>query len=1371
MATRSRKYRLRNGAPLLVGVALSLLLVHSLLVGGRPIDWRQRAIDLLAEMDYGGSIEAATRWLEQHPGDAQVLFTRCQALNAVRLWQRALADIDSALVQASASPQYLTFKAMLLAALGRHAEAVELLDQTVKSQGNSWVFRLHAAKARLRYAASLRQGLLGLFDRYHQERLLIGDRLDGHYASPDGQGPERRALLAGLPGDELTQRIAGDLDLSWRLLREADALLGDIRAVDQDLPLAFLTRAEVDLRLGRLLTAKENLQTLLGRGLDAGTWRQALELLAEVLDRMGVPAARARCLQQTVELLGGAAAAPLPRLADVLEAEFKAAEVDPARRARYLESADRHLQSYRADDLRTVGYRGIAALEWAGDHGLALELLFDTYEALTLSQKKDESILVPRRAHRFMAALLQAYLKSGQIGRGLKVANTLIELAPRDPDLLRLRALILKASGSVGAATQDLRDAKRFSPRDPALFDLWLKTASLVRDTQGRTPYDLALDAAEQWRATKSAFMRELAAQGNYFEVGRFRQSPQRVTERLSLIAEYASSMAQNPVVAWLMAEEFGRQGETVEARNFLFQAALAESQIMEFRHRLGQYRLDSGMYQAAAEDFETILERDPADVPAARAAAKCWQLAGDLERARAVRQRIIQADPVRAGLQVCVQAALERGDYAHAGRMLKPHEGRQDSGIQALLGQLLLALGSHAPAAATLEKALAQEPENSEILRDLILASVLAGQRGRFDALAERFVSLPRLLPAADIEDMLARLEQAGQLAAAAFIADRAADRYADASRLRLKSRAALDALRGGDTSLLRPLSGDLRLCARLDNDLVRAAFGLKLREEGPADAAEFLQKAREYTDERDWAALPTAAAYALTSNQIGVATFLGRYQRAHSEQPIPAAEALLWWATYGRLQKKPAEVPELARGAEGEMDWLGRSRRTIKDGGQQLDELYLYFLLFDFAGPGFEADAERYAARIVALDRRALTPARFQARRLRERAGAAAAAQFLLDKYQAMPNDYATFLLLGELVREADSGGSFLALVAQGGRERFPDRVEPLVLAASAAMSAGQPQAASAPLEQALALDPTNGEALRLFARLVLEGGAPAAGGRLARIMTEHGLADPELRDSLLRWLGTGAERREIAIPALGELVRRDPTFYAGARTLAVHLAWEKRDAELATLAERVRAVIPADPGAARALADLRGMVAVLEQRRMDSVARALIDAALFADPSDSWLRLRRADLLIRAGLAGTAIEDLRVLCVLAPHDPDMLFRFGELLLEERTDLAGVLIALIPALKSLAGDDPRFHALLARDLFRRDDLEGAAAEYRLAMERAPADPQLRYEYGLMNFLLDRDAEARQALEAIPATFAFAPRVRQILKQLQAPR
>ncbi|MBI4878940.1 MAG: hypothetical protein HY812_04665 [Planctomycetes bacterium] len=1371
MATRSRKSPLRNGAPLLLGVALSLLLAHGLWLGGRPVDWRQRAADLLAEMDYAGSIEASTRWLEQHPADADVLFMRCQALNAVRLWQRALADIDAALVQAPGSPQFTTFKSMLLAALGRHAEAVELLDETAKSLGRSWVFKLHAARARLRYAASLRQGLLGLLDRYHPERLLVRERLDAHHASPDERSAERRALLAGLPGDDLTQRIAADLDLSWRLLREADKLLGDTRAVDQDLPLAFLTRAELDLRLGRLLAAKENVQTLLRRGLDVATWRQALELLAEVLDRLEAHAARARCLQQTVELQGGGSTAPLPRLADVLEAEFKAAEADPALRARFLEAADRHLERYRGTDMRTLGYRGVAALEWAGDHDLAVKLLFDTYEALTLNQGKDESILAPERAQRFMAALLQAYLKSGQIGRGLAVANTLLELAPLDPNLLRLRALILKASGSAGAAALDLRDAKRFSPRDPALFDLWLKTASLVRDAQGRTPFDLALEVADQWRATKNAFMQELESQGNYFEVGKFRQSPQRVSDRLSLIAEYASSMAQNPVVAWLMAEEFGRQGETVEARKFLFQAANAEPRIMEFRHRLGQYRLDLGMYETAAEDFEAILERDPTDAPAARAAAKCWQLAGDSERARAVRQRIIQADPVRAGLQVCVQAALERGDFAQAWRMLEPHQGREESAIQALLGQLLLALGSHGPAAAVLEQALAQEPENPEVLRDLILARALAGQRGPFNELAGRFVDLPRLLPAADIEDMLARLEQAGQPAAAAFIADRVAERYADASRRRLKSRAALDALRGGDTSLLRPLRGDPRLCAQLDNDLVRAAFGLTLREEGPEDAADFLQKVREYTDERDWALLPTAAAWALTSNQDGVNAFLGRHQKAQGERPIPAGEALLWWATYGRLDKKLAEVPELARGSEGEMDWLGRSRRTVKDGGQPLDELYLYFLLFDFAGPGFEADAERYAARIAALDRRALTPARFLARRLRERSGAAAAAQFLLDKYQALPNDYPTFLLLGELVREADPGGSFLALLAQGGGERFPDRVEPLLFGASAALSAGQPQAASALLDQALALDPANGEAQHLLARLALEAGASAAGGRLARIAVEHGLADPELRSSLVRWLGTGAERREIALPVLGELLRKDPTFYGGACALAVHLAWEKRDAELAALAERTTAAIPADPGAARAGKDIRGMVAMLEQRGMDGAARALIDAALFADPSDCWLRQRRADLLIRAGLKGAAIEDLRVLCVLAPRDPEMLFRFGELLLEERTDLAGVLIALIPALKSLAGDDPRFHALLARDLFRRDDIEGAAAEYRLAVEGAPADLHMRYQYGLMCFLLDRDAEARQALEAIPATFEFAARVKQILRQLQAPR
>src|SRR5690606_7214974 len=154
--------------------------------------------------------------------------------------------------------------------------------------------------------------------------------------------------------------------------------------------------------------------------------------------------------------------------------------------------------------------------------------------------------------------------------------------------------------------------------------------------------------------------------------------------------------------------------------------------------------------------------------------------------------------------------------------------------------------------------------------------------------------------------------LEQAGQPLLASALADRVTDRFSGELGRRFAERAALTAFRAGEPALLRRLRDRATDRERLSNATVAAAFGLTLRELGPHAAANFLQAAREFTDERDWAVLPTAAAFALTPFQVELTTFLGRYERT-AEDGVPADEALLWWLARLRAERKPTPSPEV--------------------------------------------------------------------------------------------------------------------------------------------------------------------------------------------------------------------------------------------------------------------------------------------------------------------------------------------------------------------------------------------------------------------------------------------------------------------------
>lgn len=1363
MPSRARKARLSPGSlSIFFGVALSGLLTYVLLLGRHPTNWEHQARELWDNGDYIGAIEAANNCLETEPGNYDVLFLRAQAYNLMELRQRALNDIEEAIQKNPNSIRFLSFKAALLATLGRHEDGIAVLDEVLERFGNNPGNLLQAASARVRQFTFLDNKLRGILDQRHSDRVRIFDWVDAHYSASSAGSRERKLLVDGLPGSDLQQEMAELLTQTWNLLREADQLLSDTRTFQLRAPLAYLIRAELDMRLGRFLRSKENLQTLLKRDdLQTGVVRRALTLLAELYNRSGTYSGEVRCRRQMLEFFGGISEAPIPPLADMFEAEFHAAQVEPGRRPVFSAMVDEHLDEHGSQDMRTKAYRGIAALEWEDDPKQAARLLSDVYDTMRLQRHKDPSVSEPRRARRFLIALLRAYKAIGRHGSALSVTNSLMALAPDDPELRRLRAEVLLQQGRSTQAAEELLEAMRTSTRDAALFDAWLEANAQVEDPSGRTPIDRARDLAERLSTARQELQIELDRSEEESLGNRSETIAQKNNDILSL----TMLAAAEPILAWHLSEAFARDGDTIAARNFIFEASSHEPDVLAFRFRLAGYRLALGSYRAAAEEFEAILERDPMDSESALLAVKAWELEGELERAREMRRRLILADPSGAGLPLLVRSALEARDFATAGKILTPLASQPGPVVPFLAGLVKIDQGDFESATTLLLNASEQDPDSTEILLNLVLCQGLLGKRKPFDELVERLARLPGLPPLPEVEWVLEYLEAKQRFAFAASLAGRIGGRYGDEAAYNLQARAAVYGIRAGDPDQLRTLRDRESHGQDLPNTVIQAAFGLTLREEGPHRAASYLRSVREFSDESEWAALPTAAAFALTPYRIELNQFLDRFHRSHRDQPVPFDKAVLWWLTYSRAAPKPPNPPELESGAEAEVAFLKEAGRGEQ--GRTLEELYLYMLLYQFAGKGFETDALEYAAQIMALDRRGASAARLIAERMRDMKGPGEAARSLTRAYQANPNDYQTFKMLGELLAAKDKQGSSLMSLAESGLKSFPDRILPPLLAGTAAMTLGDAERAHEFALVVLDRDPTNIEALRLAAKVSIPTGDRDMAERIAISVATNGIEDALLRSFLVRTFGDEQKDRTNAIHLFMALLNNDPSYYEAALALSRQLISEGREKELPAVIKRVTTAVPSDPNAAGRAGILAQLIQILHSRKYTRAATSLAEVALIAAPANAALRRQSVLLKTESAAAADALGDLTVLSLLEPGDPELILQYGELLITERSDQAGTLFGRIQTLRTEIPDDPRLHSLVGKLLFLSDQMPAAAAEFRKAMLLAADEPEYRYWYGVVEYLQGNAKTARAALGSLPPRFKFRGRAKELLSQL----
>ncbi len=1366
----------RKGRPLLVrhksflfGVACIGGLAWLLSVGRRPADWEQIAHDRFEERDLNGAIDAATAAIDRDPQNYDLLFLRADAESQLGMPDRAIEDVDLALQLSPKNDRFLLFKVFLLSTRDRTDDAIALVDGALERAPKNVTLIATAARLRLTLVDQLRGKLLARISPNHPNRLLVPDLIDAWLAAPTLESEERARLVDPLPGSGLRDEIDTDLVRAWKALHDADAKLGDLRVTGIPLAQAGTVRAAIDIRLGRLVRAKEDLQSLLaGPSVDRATRRQALELLAEVLRRVGANVSRVATLRQLIDLDGGADVAPMFRLADSIEAMYFDARERPSERPAFLAAADQHLLRWRGRDVRSLGYRGLAALEFENKPDLAIDLLSEVFDVLRLQKDKDPSIAEPARARAFLTGLAAAARAANRPQLATAPINALIELAPQDLEMLTKRAESYAAGASDGAAAHDLLEALKIGPRSPEMFRRWIDIVAELKDNAGRTPRERARIAVKDAIDAREEFFRKLGEQTSSFVPLGARPKTEAISRTLAGLGDKAVQIAGDPVVAWFMAEEYGRRGMTVEARNFLGKASAGLPGVLELTYRLALLRLDLGLYQSAAEDFEVILERDPTDSDAAEAAFEAWRLAGDLARARRVRARCIASDPEGAGMEECLRSAVENGDAERALRTLAPVLARPPAQRTlretALLGHVALAAGAGNVALATLAT-IAREDETADTLRDRLLVTGMTGRRLEFDACADRFVSLARLLPAPEVQDMIGRLESGGRYAEAASIARRVAVRYPEDVELLLVSRAAVDSFLAGDPEPLRQLRDRSELGPDLSNDVVRACFGLTLRENGAPAAAKYLQRAREFTPQRDWAALPTAAAFALTPFHLDVTTFLSRYESSLKNGTVPLDDAVLYFVT--RL-RDPAQrkAPDVEPGADGELLWL-KSAAERREHDTSITELYLNFLLFKFAGRGFEEEAHRIADRLARFDIHAATPARHVAGDIEITKGPVLAAAWILPHYQADQNDVRNFQTLGRLLILSDPTGDALAHLGLEGRARFPNRPDPDLFGATAAARRKQLANARECVERAVKIAKTPDEvdqALLGFLHLSDVFHDPDVSSDLARRIAAAKSRHPFLRDFLVRRYSGHTELDREVLAVMTPLIDDDPTFFEGAAVLARSLGDGEKDAELTALAERLTNVAPGSPEAGTAGDALAAVVRTLVERKQEEAALALANAALLADPSNIELRKLRVDRIAKRDGRPATITDLRLLTALAPEDVDLLLRCAETLLAENGARIDGVTSLAALLEKRAPNDPRLFALRAWIAFRADDLKSARQWIGRALSLDLASNAYRYATGVFAWL-DGDAKvAKDGLSGVAKDYEFWQRAREIL-------
>lgn len=1373
MPRRSRVRRKSGGKLLFLGLVLIGALVFVVWSGQKPKDWSRVAADKLAEAAYSEAIEAADRGLANDDGNYDLWFVRASASNAMGLSQSALHDIRRALALSPQNQTFIVFEANVLAARREYDAALTAIDGAHKRMPLAPAFRLIAASIRLNSITyetdQLAQSLTGSHPEPFRVVQLIEDVLD----APEFNSTARRELVDVLPPGPSRDEVQATLQRCWTRLREADSLLGDVRTSRDIVARASLARAEIDFRLGRLLQAKEELQILLTTTLPPGLRRESHLLLARVMMRLGIPSAALTAYQDVLDMEGGVDAAPLVRIQDHLEAWFLTAEIDPGQRAKFIAAAEAHLKTRRGVDMRTCGYRGIAALEWENKPEVAIDWLTETYDALRMKRDKDPSVLRPDRVERFVLGLLDAHVRAKQFDRGLAIANAMTELSPRDPELRKRRATLFQELGRSADAANDLLMALRNSRRDPELFSAWLKLAQTQKDASGSTPLERAKAATEGLRAKRQAVFDRLRTIGSDGKNVNASRTAPRIAAALTEAAGNELRAARDPAIAWLMAEEFARAGEIGEAQNLMFRATHDEPDVREFAFRQALYSLDEGHYAAAATSFEEIFAKDPSDTDAARFAVLAYDLADDIAAARRVRADALRHSATRSILVLPVLAALDAGEPKRAFEQLFPFLGANAPDVQLLIGRTYLDLGQLDRAITALENARKQMADPAEALHHLVVAHALAGDSAAAAAAGTDLAAQAHVIPLVDVEASMTRLENAGRRADAATFARAIAPRFSAEHQLTLESRACRNEFLNGDPKHLRELRDHADLAARLDDATVMACFGLTLRENGAKAAAEYLQRAREYTSKRAEAALPTALAYALTPFQSETTTFAKRYQRDLGGALVPLDDVVAWWICVLQSPKDQEDFAEMRSaiepGAEAELLWLKTSYDTEGASGKSAWEACARFLLFEAAGPGFEADAAAIAEDLVARDGRALSAIRFLAARTAAKDGKAAAVPTLTKAQAENPSDLRTFLALCDLLTSSDTTGVVLYDLAQAGRTLFPNRREPYVYVARAELSRRNWTEARIALEQAADRWPLDDEILRLRALVATASKDDELAGRVAQAFADRPIEDDMLRAFVLeRFAGRpdlDAEARDV----LSRIVLAAPNSYDVAFALAQRLVAAGAIEDVRKLSTSVSAVVAGDRRAARSGTTIANFAGLLAAQKLTQEALDLTEAGLLADPASVALRRQHIALLLVLGRRAQTLDDMRLLVSLAPRNKETLLEYTMTLLSERADQAHLAATMLKSLVEVAGDDPRLNLVRALLFFRSNQLEPALSEYVRAMSDTKLSGATAFQFGAWNYIAGKADVARKVFATLPKDHPLRPRSEALLALMQS--
>ena len=292
-----------------------------------------------------------------------------------------------------------------------------------------------------------------------------------------------------------------------------------------------------------------------------------------------------------------------------------------------------------------------------------------------------------------------------------------------------------------------------------------------------------------------------------------------------------------------------------------------------------------------------------------------------------------------------------------------------------------------------------------------------------------------------------------------------------------------------------------------------------------------------------------------------------------------------------------------------------------------------------------------------------------------------------------------------------------------------------------AQAAVAAGRPDDARAPLETCLAVWPRDPRVLRLAARAArLSGDYATAEARLnACLRIEHGASEDTQLEFLLMRAQRG-EVDEVAALLIGYVDRRHPDSQIVLQTLALTYMYNLRyGPAYATLVRWVKEF----PDDARGY-HFRGWV--LERLNQPKAALEDYTRALDLDPDLDKVRLRVAEMYLEDKEPQSARPHLDRLRAKSPDQPEVLARLGQCrFLEGQHPEARALLER--AVERLP-DDPQVLLYLGR--LDMEDGQPARAEGRLrrALAKDASDTEIRY--ALMTSLQlqgkEKEAAAEQA-------------------------